>query len=189
MGLHDKLPASHETALPSSLHRRSVGRRRAVEAPHHPEPGHAREGRRGRRGHGGGRAPRLQCRRRRSAPLAKTSGHRARPAPPRRRPTHARRPRPPLRAPHARGRQAAHREPRRGRVVRGLLRLLRRGRAQLARQLDPAGGRAPDQLHHQGAARRRRGDRAVQLSAPAHGLEGRARARRRQHRRHQAVAS
>ena len=65
--------------------------------------------------------------------------------------------------------------------------------AEIARNshgvVDPADGRASDQLHHQGAARRRRGDRAVQLSAAAAGLEDRAGARRRQHRRDQAVGA
>ena len=65
--------------------------------------------------------------------------------------------------------------------------------AELARSshgiVDPADRRTPDQLHDQGAARRRRGDRAVQLPAAAARLEDRAGARRRQRRRHQAVGA
>ena len=59
-------------------------------------------------------------------------------------------------------------------------RVLRRDRPQLARLVDSADRRASDQLHDQRAARRRRRDRAVQLSAAAARLEDRARARGRQ---------
>ena len=75
--------------------------------------------------------------------------------------------------PHgARDREAAHRGRGLHRVGRRLLRLLRRGGPAELRHLDPAGGPAPAQLHHQGAVRRRGGDRAVQLPAAAHGVEG-----------------
>ena len=70
----------------------------------------------------------------------------------------------------------------------GLLRVLRRGGALELRQLDAAGRAAPAQLHHQGAVRRGRGDRAVQLPAAADGLEGRAGDRGGQHGRLQAAA-
>ena len=72
---------------------------------------------------------------------------------------------------------------------RRVLRLLRRGRPAELRHLDPAGRAAPAQLHDQGAVRRRRGDRALQLPAAADVLEGRARARRREHAGLQAAAS
>ena len=75
------------------------------------------------------------------------------------------------------------------RVGGGLFRLLCRGRAPKLRHVHSARRPAPDQLHDQGAVRRGRGDRAVQLSAPADGLEGGAGPRRRQRARLQATAS
>ena len=58
---------------------------------------------------------------------------------------------------------------------------------RLARQLDPAGGAAPGQLHDQGALRRRRRHRAVELPAAVAVVEGRAGARGRQYGDRQAV--
>ena len=85
-------------------------------------------------------------------------------------------------------RQAADRGGRLHRVGSGLLRLLRRGGPAELRHLDSAGRGAPDQLHDQGAVRRRRGDRAVQLPAAPHGVEGGAGARGREHAGLQAPA-
>ena len=86
-----------------------------------------------------------------------------------------------------RGRQAAGREHRRGRLDRGGVRLLRRDRAQLRRPGDPA-----DRVHAagdgaQGADGRGGRDRAVELPAAAAGLEARARPGRGQHGGGQAV--
>ena len=71
---------------------------------------------------------------------------------------------------------------------RRLLRLLRRGGAPELRDVHPAGGGAPDQLHYQGAVRRRRRHRALQLSAPAARLEGGPGAGGREHAGLQAAA-
>ncbi len=66
---------------------------------------------------------------------------------------------------------------------------LRRGGALILRQFGAAGRAPPTQLHHQGAVRRGRCDRAVQFSTAADGLEGGAGNRGRQHGGLQAAAS
>ena len=86
----------------------------------------------------------------------------------------------------ARGRQADDREHGRDRVDDRVLRLLRGAWPPFARQFDPAQLRASGELHRKRAIRRGRGDRAVQLSAAAHGVEGGAGTGRGQYRRHQA---
>ena len=152
---------------------------RAGRPPAHSESRDARDRRRSGGRERGGRRARVRGRSRGPDTLAPCAGARARQAAARGGADDAWRSRAPVGAAHARGREAAHREPRRGRVVRRVLRLLRGDRQALARQLDPADGRAPDQLHDQGAARRCGRDRAVQLSTAVARLEDRAGARRR----------
>ena len=86
-----------------------------------------------------------------------------------------------------RGRQAADREPRRDRLVRGRVRLLRRDRPRQRRPGDPADRVEPAGDGRQGPARRRRLHRPLELPAAAAHLEGRPGARRRLHGRRQAV--
>ncbi|CAA9501769.1 MAG: Aldehyde dehydrogenase, partial [uncultured Rubrobacteraceae bacterium] len=86
-----------------------------------------------------------------------------------------------------RGRQALYREPGRGYLGGGLLRLLRRDRARQCR-LPPRPHRAPAARHgHKGAHRHRRLHRPLELPAAAGGLEGRPGAGRRQRRHPQAL--
>ena len=87
----------------------------------------------------------------------------------------------------ARGRQAAGRELRRGRLDRRRVRLLRRDRPQLRRPRDPADRVDPARARAEGADRRGRLHRALELPAAAARLEARARAGRRQHDRLQAL--
>ena len=68
---------------------------------------------------------------------------------------------------------------------RRMLPVLRRLGRQDSRRDDPGQGQLPH-LHAARAGRRRRGDRAVEFSAAADGVEGRAGARLRQHGHHQA---
>ena len=89
----------------------------------------------------------------------------------------------------ARGRQAAGRELRRGRLDRGLLRLLRRDRPRLRRAGDPADRVEPAQPRRQGAARRGRLHRPVELPAAPARLEAGTRARGGQRGRRQALGA
>ena len=72
------------------------------------------------------------------------------------------------------------REPRRGRLDRGGVRLLRRDRPRLGRPRDPADRGDPARDGGQGPGRRRRLHRALELPAAAARVEARAGARRRQ---------
>ncbi|CAA9488560.1 MAG: Aldehyde dehydrogenase, partial [uncultured Rubrobacteraceae bacterium] len=86
-----------------------------------------------------------------------------------------------------RGRQAFYREPGRGDVGGGLLRLLRRDRTRQCR-LPSRPHRAPAARHgHKGARRHRRLHRPLELPAAARRLEGRPGAGRRQRRHPQAL--
>ena len=85
------------------------------------------------------------------------------------------------------GRQAADREPRRDRVVRGRVRLLRRDRPRQRRPRDPADRVDPARDGRQGPARGRRLHRPLELPAAAADLEGRAGARGRLLGRREAV--
>ena len=87
----------------------------------------------------------------------------------------------------ARGRQAAGRELRRGRLDRCRVRLLRGDRPRLGGASDSLDRGDPAGPGGQGAGRRRRLHRAVELSAAAPGLEAGAGAGRRQHHGLQAV--
>ena len=93
------------------------------------------------------------------------------------------------RADDARGRQAAGREPRRGRLDRRRVRLLRRDRPRLRRPRDPADRVDAARARGQGAGRRGRLHRALELPAAAARLEARAGARGRQRARLQAVGA
>ena len=84
-----------------------------------------------------------------------------------RRPPDPRGPRGPRHPAHQGGRQAPAREPRRDRVDRGLLRLLRGDRPRRRGPGDQPGGAQPVQLRGEGALRRRRPDRALELPAAA----------------------
>ena len=85
------------------------------------------------------------------------------------------------------GRQAARRELRRGRLGRRLLRLLRRDRPRLRRPGDPIDRVEPALARHQGAPRRDRLHRPVELPAAPARLEDGAGARRRQCAGRQAI--
>ncbi len=88
---------------------------------------------------------------------------------------------------HQRGRQAAGREPRRGGLDRGRLRLLRGDGAQLRGAGDPLDRGHPARPGHQGAHRCLGRHRALELPAAAPVLEARSRARGGQHGGGQAV--